>query len=93
MTGGEKNKFEYDKDKVDELALALLHLTSFEGELGLRAWKSIDLGVLTRLYEKGFISNPITGSKSVAISREAAEQSEMLFRKYFAIKKEEKKLS
>lgn len=88
MTDSGNKKFEYDKDKVDELALALLHLSIFEGELGLKAWKNLDLGVLTRLYEKGFISNPITGAKSVAISKEAAEQSERLFRKYFEIKKE-----
>ncbi len=90
MNSSENNKFEYDKDKVDEIALALLYLTTFEGELGLKAWKNIDLGVLTRLYEKGFISNPITNSKSVAISQEAAKESEMLFRKYFAIREEEK---
>ncbi len=89
MTDSENEKIEYDKDKVDEVALALLHLSTFEGELGLKAWKNLDLGILTRLYEKGFISNPITNSKSVAISKEAAEQSERLFRKHFAVKKED----
>ncbi len=88
MAGGGKEKLEYDKDRVDEVVLALLYLTTFEGELGLKTWKNIDLGVLTRLYEKGFISNPLTGSKSVAISREAADQSRELFRKYFETKKE-----
>jgi hypothetical protein len=89
MTDSENEKFEYDKDKVDEFALALLHLSTFEGELGLKAWKNLDLGILTRLHEKGLISNPITSSKSVAISKEAAEQAEILFRKHFAIQKEE----
>lgn len=91
MTDSEFGKFEYDKDKVDEIALALLHLSTFEGELGLKVWKNLDLGILTRLHEKGFISNPITGAKSVAISKEAAEESEKLFRKHFAIHKEEEK--
>ena len=36
MTDSEIDKFEYDKDKVDEPALALLHLSTFEGELGLK---------------------------------------------------------
>lgn len=90
MTSSENDTFEYDKDKVDEIALALLYLNTFEGELGLKAWKNFDLGVLTRLYEKGFISNPITNSKSVAISQEAAKEAEMLFRKYFVLMKEEK---
>jgi hypothetical protein len=91
MTDTGNEKFEYNKDKVDEFALALLYLSTFEGELGLKAWKNLDLGILTRLHEKGFISNPITGSKSVAISKEAAEQSKRLFRKHFAFQKEEEK--
>jgi len=34
---------EYDKDKVDEMVLALLYLTMFdEDEYGARAWKSHD---------------------------------------------------
>lgn len=86
MNNSENDKFEYDKDKVDEIVLALLYLNTFKGELGLKAWKHIDLGILTRLYEKGYISNPITNSKTVIISSEAAEKAEILFRKYFAVK-------
>ena len=33
---------EYDKDKVDEIALALLYLTSFDDAPVMRAWKGID---------------------------------------------------
>jgi hypothetical protein len=90
MTDSKNKKLEYDKDKVDELALALLHLSTYDGELGLKAWKNLDLGILTRLHEKGFISNPINRSNSVVISKEAAEKSEQLFRKHFAIKTQEK---
>jgi hypothetical protein len=32
---------EYDKDKVDEMALALLYLTSFQDQYCTRAWKGI----------------------------------------------------
>jgi hypothetical protein len=32
---------EYDKDKVDELALALLYLTTFQGEYSTRAWRGM----------------------------------------------------
>ncbi len=88
MTDGAKERFAYDKDKVDEIALALLHLTTYEGEMGLRAWKNIDLGVLNRLHEKGFISNPITQSKSVAISEHAAAKAEELFKMYFGFQKD-----
>jgi len=35
---------EYNKEKVDEMALALLYLTSFEEKgYGWRAWKGMDL--------------------------------------------------
>jgi hypothetical protein len=91
MTYSANEKFEYDKDKVDEFALALLHLSTFDGELGLKVWKNLDLGILTRLHEKGFISNPINNSKTVVISKEAAETSEQLFRKHVAIREQEKK--
>jgi hypothetical protein len=91
MTENKNEKFEYDKDKVDEFALALLHLSTYDGEMGLKVWKNLDLGILTRLHEKGFISNPINSSKTVVISKEAAEKSEQLFRKHFAIKTQEKK--
>jgi hypothetical protein len=33
-----------DRDKVDEMTLALLWLTSFKDPVGVRAWKGQDLG-------------------------------------------------
>jgi hypothetical protein len=33
---------EYDKDKVDEMVLALLYLTTYEEPYGVRAWKGHD---------------------------------------------------
>ncbi len=44
---------EYDKDKVDEMTLALLCLTTFSDKYGLRAWKGFDWDTMDRLYEKG----------------------------------------
>jgi hypothetical protein len=32
----------YNKDKVDEMVLALLYLTTYEEEYGCRAWKGMD---------------------------------------------------
>jgi hypothetical protein len=50
---------DYDKDKVDDMVLALLWLTTFEekqfGEKVRRAWKGHDWEALNRLHEKGFI--------------------------------------
>jgi len=72
----------YDKKRVDELVLVLLHLTSFKnGEL-VRAWKSHDWDALDRLAEKGFISDPKSKSKSVVLSEDGARKAEELFAKF-----------
>ena len=76
---------EYDKDKVDEMALALLYLTTFKDEFGFRAWKGMDWDVLDRLHEKGYISSPKSKAKSVALSEEGAILSEKLFKKHFGL--------
>ena len=49
---------EYNQEKVDDMMLALLYLTSSTDKYGTRAWKGIDLKVLDRLYKKGYISDP-----------------------------------
>lgn len=38
---------------------------------------------MNRLYEKGFISNPISKAKSVLLTEEGIERSEQLFRAIF----------
>jgi hypothetical protein len=47
-----------DKDKVDDMVLALLWLTTFGekqlGQIALRAWKGHDWDALNWLHEKGF---------------------------------------
>ena len=76
---------EYNKDKVDEMVLAIMYLTTFKDEFGMWVWKGLDWDVLDRLHEKGYISNPKSKAKSVGISEEAAKQSEELFKKYFCL--------
>jgi Domain of unknown function (DUF6429) len=66
---------EFDKEKVDEITLALLYLTTFQDKHGLRAWKSHDWEVLDRLHESGYISAPATKAKSVMLTEEGAEAS------------------
>jgi hypothetical protein len=72
---------EYDKDKVDELVLALLYLTTHEQ--GTRAWKGMDWEAMNRLHEKGYIGNPKSKAKSVLLTQEGAQLSEELFKKHF----------
>jgi hypothetical protein len=72
-----------DEEKVVDVVLALLHLTKFEESGNTRAWKSYDWGVLDRLYEKGFISNPKTNAKSIVLTDSGVQKSKELFEKYF----------
>jgi hypothetical protein len=78
---------EYDKDKVDELTLALLYLVMHdESEVGARAWKGFDWNTMNRLHEKGFISNPIGKAKSVAVTPEGCRKAKDLFEKHFVMR-------
>lgn len=74
---------DYDKDKVDEVVLALMWLVTHGDRYGTRSWKGFDWDTLDRLYNKGFISDPKSKAKSVALSEEAVKLSESLFKKYF----------
>ena len=69
-----------DVDKIDEAALALLHLTLHDG---CRAWKNLDWAVLSRLHAKGFIENPVNKTKSVEFSVEGLRESKRLFEALF----------
>lgn len=77
---------EYDKDRVDEVSLALLYLTSSHGAYGTRAWKGLDWETLDRLYKKGYIGNPKEKSPTVVVTAEGAKRSEALFFEYFGVK-------
>lgn len=74
---------EIDKEKVDEITLALLYLTTFKDKHGLRSWKSHDWDVLNRLHESGYIHDPVSKAKSVMLTDEGAERSKLLFEKHF----------
>ena len=76
-------EMKYNKEKIDEMGLALLHLTTFKEQSWYRAWKSMDWGVMNRLHEKGFISDPKNKSKSVGLTEEGVKKSKELFEKYF----------
>jgi hypothetical protein len=74
---------DYDREKVDEITLALLWLTSFKDPVGVRAWKGQDWDTMERLYAKGFISDPKSKAKSVVMSEEGERRSRELFAKHF----------
>ena len=76
---------DYDRDKVDEIVLALMYLTLHDS---YRAWKSFDWATLDRRYEKGWIGNPKSKAKSVALTEEGLVQSASLFQKHFGLPKD-----
>ena len=71
---------DYDKDKVDEMVLALLYLTLHDD---YRAWKGHDWDAMNRLHEKGMIENPVSKAKSVALTEEGLRRSRELFMEHF----------
>jgi hypothetical protein len=73
-----------DTQKIDEISLALLFLTTFKDRLGFRAWKSHSWDVLDRLHESGYIGNPQSKAKSVVLTDEGVKQSKALFERHFA---------
>ncbi len=79
----EPTKTVISEEKIDEVVLALLHLTTFKDRTGWRAWKGHDWDALNRLHEKGYISNPATNAESVPVTEEGKKRSKNLFEKYF----------
>ena len=73
---------DFDTEKIDEAVLALLYLTLHDD----RVWKSFDWNAMSRLHEKGFISNPARKAKSVRLTEEGLRESERLFTKLFVKK-------
>mgnify|MGYP001333945941 CR=1 FL=1 len=71
-------------DKIDDCTLALLYLVTSEGPYGARAWKSFDWDTMDRLHKKGYISDPKSKAKSVAMSQEGLSRAKEMFEFFFA---------
>jgi hypothetical protein len=91
MPDGERNlpNIDYDREKVEETVLALLWLT-LDGHR--RAWKSHDWGVLDRLHERGYISDPKTKAKSVLLTEDGERQARELFARLFGVDEQQRTL-
>lgn len=74
---------EFDTEKIDDAVLALLFLTRCDDKFGVTAWKSHDWDALNRLHEKGYIGNPVSKNKSVALTEEGMARAEEMFWKLF----------
>lgn len=75
---------DYDRNKVEEVVMGLLYLTMFEDGPNVRAWKGQDWGVMDRLFERGWISDPKSKAKSVVLTEEGQARAREYFQKYFA---------
>lgn len=69
-----------DQQKIDEAVLALLYLTLHDRH---RAWKTFDWDALSRLFENGFIDDPVNKAKSVALTDKGLVEAERLVRAMF----------
>jgi hypothetical protein len=75
---------DYDQSKVDEMLLALMHLTSFGDQGVTRTWKGYDWDAMNRLHAAGLISDPVSKAKSVMLTEQGAKRSRELFTKHFS---------
>ena len=74
----------YDRDKVDEMVLALLALRMMKDGSEVRAWKGHDWEALDRLHARGYISDPKKKARSIAFSEEGARRAQELFALHFS---------
>ena len=72
-----------DTDKIDDAVLALLHLTRCDDKFSAAAWKSHNWDALNRLHEKGYIGDPKSKAKSVALTEEGEKRAGELFGRLF----------
>lgn len=75
-----KGKLVLDTDRIDDAVLALLHLGLHDE---FRAWKGFDREAMSRLHEKGMISDPVGKAKSVVFTEEGQQRAEELFKAMF----------
>lgn len=73
-----------DKDKLAEVAMAMLALTMFKDGKVHRAWKGLDWDVLDELCERGWIYDPKGKARSVVFTDEGHELALAFLKKHFA---------
>ena len=76
---------EINRDRLDEVVLALLWFNAFSDGYETRAWKGFNWDTTDRLYVKGYIGDPKSKAKSVPMYEEGLEHGKRLFQKYFGV--------
>jgi hypothetical protein len=70
---------ELDGEKLAEAALAILSLTLH----GRRVWKALNWNLMNLLFEKGWICDPVSKTKSVLLTEEGEELARSFLVKHF----------
>jgi predicted transcriptional regulator len=73
-----------DKEKLAEIALAILWVGAYKDQHETRVWKGMDWDLTDLLFEKGWISDPKSKAKSVQLTEEGEKLSQEFFEKYFS---------
>ncbi len=76
---------EVDRNKLEEVAMAMLSLTMFGDRGVVRAWKGLDWDLLDALHTRGWISDPVSKAKSVVLTPEGEAAAQELFAKHFGV--------
>ena len=80
------------EEKINELTILLLYLTSFEERGNFsddkfkRSWKGYSFDALNSLTEKGLLYSSKNRTKSVTLTKEGEQLARELFEKYFGEK-------
>lgn len=69
-----------DEEKLAEAAIALLSLTLEDG----RVWKTLDWNLMNLLYNKGWILDPVSKTKSVVLTEAGESAADASLRTHFA---------
>lgn len=71
---------EYDKDRIEEVLLALLGVFEFENG---RVWKRYDFATMDALHAKGLISEPHGRQESIHLTDKGMRLAKEMAAKYF----------
>lgn len=73
-----------DHEKLAEVALAILSLTQHTTGPQQRVWKGLDWDLMELLHQQGWISDPRSKAKSVALTPEGEDVCGEFLRRHFS---------
>lgn len=76
---------DFDREKAQEMVMALLALHCFQDLGAVRAWKSYDWKLLDALHERGWISSPKSKAKSVLLTDEGLARGKELLARWLDV--------